>query len=247
MSGKEKPPRTRAEWVEAEIRGSILSGELVPGEKLNIAALSENLQVSPTPLREALQRLAGNGLITISPQRGAFVTELTTADLTDIYSMRMLLEPKAAEESTKRTTDSWRKRVLSAHERTVELAQARSVSDVVARENAHRELHLVISENCGFPRLLSSMRELMDHSARYRIAVRSQLGSRPEVIEEHADIVDAILKSDSESTGRLVLEHVRHTYEAALAYLEELSSTPADPNDSHIEDPVEVGAAQPSI
>ena len=224
MTEKDKPPRTRAEWVEAEIRGSILSGELVPGEKLNIGALSETLQVSPTPLREALQRLAGNGLITISPQRGAFVTELTAADLTDIYNMRMLLEPKAAEESTKRATQPWRERVVRAHERALELAQAPSVADVVARESAHRELHLVIIENCGFPRLLSAMRELMDHSARYRIAVRSQLGSRPEVVEEHTAIVDAILNGDSARTGLLVREHVGHTYDAALVYLNELGA-----------------------
>jgi DNA-binding GntR family transcriptional regulator len=219
LGDPERRPQTRAEWVESEIRRAILEGRLAAGERLNMTALSETLNVSPTPLREALQRLAGNGLITLSPQRGAYVSELTSTDLGDIYKLRLLLEPKAAEIAAERVTEESRERIRQAHTRLAQTYGA-SVSDIVAREAAHREFHVAVVANCASPRLLEIVTELLDHSARYRVVARNLLGGRPEVVEEHAAIADAAIAGDRSLVGHLVDEHLNRTYHAAMEYLE---------------------------
>lgn len=184
-----------------------------------MTALSESLDVSPTPLREALQRLAGNGLITISPQRGAYVSELSSADLNDIYKLRLLLEPQAAGAAAEHVTAESRERIESA--RTIlGAAYGSSDSDIVAREAAHREFHVAVVKNCGSLRLVRIVTELLDHSARYRVVARNLLGGRPDVVEEHAEIAQAAMSGDRELTGRLVEDHLNRTYLAAMAYLE---------------------------
>lgn len=219
----EKPsggPLTRAEWAESELRRAVLDGRLAAGERLNMGALSEMLDVSPTPLREALQRLAGNGLITLSPQRGAYVTKLTSTDLADIYHLRLLLEPKAAEEAARRVTDESRARIAEAHS-VLATTYGATVSDIVAREAAHREFHVAVVENCGSPRMLRVVAELLDHSARYRVVARNLLGGRPQVVEEHAVIAKAAMAGDGPLTHRLVEEHLNRTFQAAMTYLEQ--------------------------
>lgn len=221
LGDPDRRPQTRAEWVESEIRRAVLEGRLAAGERLNMTVLAETLDVSPTPLREALQRLAGNGLITLSPQRGAYVTELTSTDLGDIYKLRLLLEPKAAEEAALRLTGESRARIAEAHA-VLAATYGASDSDIVAREAAHREFHVAVVGNCGSPRMLRIVTELLDHSARYRVVARSLLGGRPEVVEEHHVIADAAMSGDSDLTRHLVEDHLNRTYHAAEAYLENM-------------------------
>ena len=74
-------PPTLAEWVDARLRSAILSGELVAGQKLRSEHLAAQWGVSPTPLREAFQRLAGEGMVAIEPQRGARVAAIDAGDV----------------------------------------------------------------------------------------------------------------------------------------------------------------------
>ena len=78
-------PPTRAQWVDQRLRQAILAGALEPDERLITATLSEQFSVSPTPLREALQRLAAEGLVEITPQRGARVAALERFTADPIY------------------------------------------------------------------------------------------------------------------------------------------------------------------
>ena len=161
-------PRTRSAWVEGALRDAILDGSLAPGVRLNITTLSERLQVSPTPLREALQRLAGYGLISLSPQRGAFVSELSSDDLFGIYELRTLLETEAAEQSIENLDAVGRDRITNAHS-ALTIAYSAPDSDRKVRESAHRDFHTSIVANCKSPRMLRIVEELLDHAARYRL------------------------------------------------------------------------------
>src|ERR1700759_4375229 len=88
-------PPTRADWVDSQLRREIISGSLPPGTRLRAEHLAETLGVSPTPLREAFQRLAGEGLVVIEPQRGARVAPIDANDALELYDLRLLLEPLA--------------------------------------------------------------------------------------------------------------------------------------------------------
>jgi GntR family carbon starvation induced transcriptional regulator len=92
-------PPTRAQWVDQRLRQAILSGALAPDERLITAMLCERFSVSPTPLREALQRLAAEGLVELTPQRGARVAALSARDWLEIIELRAMLEPRALQDS----------------------------------------------------------------------------------------------------------------------------------------------------
>src|SRR5260221_8530480 len=86
---------TRSEWAEDRLRQAILRGELRPGQRLHASDLAERWDVSATPLREAFQRLAGEGLVELLPHRGARVGELAAHATPALYELRLLLEPLA--------------------------------------------------------------------------------------------------------------------------------------------------------
>src|ERR1700745_1662931 len=81
--------RSAADWIAAHI----ISGDIKPGEKLTEIGLAERMGISRSPVREALQALSRDGLITVEPRRGARVNRLDTQDAADLYTCRLLLEP----------------------------------------------------------------------------------------------------------------------------------------------------------
>lgn len=96
---------TRAsERAAGAVRELILHGELVAGSRLGEAELAERLGVSRTPVREALTRLAAEGLVEIAPNRGARVISWTAAELQDVFDLRSALEPRLAEQAVPRAT-----------------------------------------------------------------------------------------------------------------------------------------------
>src|SRR5882762_5797154 len=96
---------SRTEAVLEAIKHAILTGELKPGRPLVETDLATELGVSKTPVREALKTLAGTGLVTMSPYKGATVREIDRAHARSIYDMRLLLEPTAAGRSAAGRTD----------------------------------------------------------------------------------------------------------------------------------------------
>ena len=90
------PSPTSSLRVSEELREAILSGEFGPGERLRTASLAKRFGSSRTPVREALVQLEGEGLVDIEPRRGALVRSFASADLIDLYEVRVLLEPAAA-------------------------------------------------------------------------------------------------------------------------------------------------------
>src|ERR1700691_4652254 len=81
--------RSAADWIAAHI----ISGDIKPGEKLTETSLAERMGISRSPVREALQSLSRDGLITVEPRRGARVSRLDAGDAADLYACRLLLEP----------------------------------------------------------------------------------------------------------------------------------------------------------
>ena len=90
------PSPTSSLRVSEELREAILSGEFGPGQRLRTASLAKRFGSSRTPVREALVQLEGEGLVDIEPRRGALVRPFASADLIDLYEVRVLLEPAAA-------------------------------------------------------------------------------------------------------------------------------------------------------
>ncbi len=133
-------PTTLATWVDGRLREAILTGELPPGTKLRAEHLASQWGISPTPLREAFQRLAGLGWVTIEPQRGARVAEVDPSDAAELYDLRLLLDPQALRLAMANADDDYRARVRVAHK-----ALSGRYRDLIGSLNAHREFHLALA------------------------------------------------------------------------------------------------------
>ncbi len=132
--------RTNATRVQDELREAILTGALEPGERLRAEALAESLRSSRTPVREALLLLAQEGLVEIEPRRGATVRAFDAADLSDLYEVRALVEPHAAELAARRMTTTETARLTEILERSTAHDDS-DESSVAAQLRLNDEFH----------------------------------------------------------------------------------------------------------
>ena len=213
MPTKLTVPPTRAEWVDAQLRRAILGGELRPGEKLQAERLAEAWGVSPTPLRETFQRLAGEGLVVIEPQRGARVAPLSVTDAAEIYELRLLLDPVALQRSMLAADGdaAYVESVAAAHR-----ALAGRHRTMAEYDEAHRAFHLALVARCPNGRMLQEVTQLLDHSRRVH-AVGAGTVRRTDPAEEHAQLADAVCAGDRRAAATLLGAHLRATLAAVRA------------------------------
>lgn len=206
MSTKAAVPPTRAEWVDAQLRRAILHGELLPGEKLHAERLAEQLGVSPTPLREAFMRLAGEGLVVIEPQRGARVAPIGVEEAADIYELRLLLDPVALARSVEAgaTDPRFADDVTSAHRRLTGRH-----SSLAEYHDAHRAFHLALVSRCANERMLHQVGQLLDQSQRFHAI--GALSRRRDAADEHRTLCDAVRAGDGERAVAVLRAHLQAT------------------------------------
>ncbi len=167
-------PPTAQEAVLAELRRTIVTGELKPGEQILQDALAERFGVSRVPLREALKILEGEGQVTYQPHRGYFVTELDVDDLREVYRIRDLLESEAARIAVPLLTDTDLDRLEAAAD---DVDRADQSGDLVAMTAANRVFHFTLLEAAKMPRLVRLSRVLWDATDAYRSFYYADPGS----------------------------------------------------------------------
>jgi DNA-binding GntR family transcriptional regulator len=199
-------PVSRIEWVEDQLRQAILSGDLKPGERLLTAQLSERFQVSPTPLREALHRFAGEGLVEFVPQRGARVTDLSAADCAELSELRSLLEPRCVARSIEHRDEPWRQKVSSVSSELQAHWRAKP-HDARVSETVYRSFYEVITSTCDSKRLRRYSRVIRDQSASYRLVTIDTL-DRGALATAHQRLVGASLDGDAVGAGKAVVDEV---------------------------------------
>lgn len=186
-------PMTAQEAVLGELRRMFADGRLLPGERIVQDQLSAELGVSRVPLREALKILEGEGLVHYAAHRGHVVAPLSYDDLVEVYRIRQLLEPEAVALAVPHLTEVTLQRLEEAA-RDVEEASAHA--DVPAMAVANRRLHETLIEGCGSPRLVRMIRQLWDATEVYRAVYYRQEPSRPRVLDEHRQLLDAARAGD---------------------------------------------------
>lgn len=211
---------TLAGQVEDALRVDIIEGVLEPGQRLRASDLAQQYGVSATPLREALQRLAGQKLIDLDPRMGATVADISRSDLRDIYWMRELLEPLALERSMGQADTKWEERVARSWQefRTAAAASDAAADDESTRElalawsSAHRAFHEALFSACDSQWLLRFVQTLYDHSERYRmITVRRRTRH---TIEEHASIYEPAVGGNRIDAVAALKRHLVKTVDA---------------------------------
>ena len=198
--------RTLWQRVHEHLRDEILSGRLGPGTELSEVALAESLGVSRGPIREAVGRLAAEGLVTVRPRRGAVVRALSSDEFIEAYQVREALEMMAVRLAVPVLTDEH----LAALERQIEEMSARGArGDVKGFFEANTAFHQVFFEAAGNRMLAQLYRQLRGQIDRYRLRSLELRGDLRRSIPEHKAILRAARAGDVERAVHLVSEHIR--------------------------------------
>ncbi len=215
---------SQAEHAYRRLRGEILHGELMPGERLRAADLHTRFQLGLTPIREALMRLASENLVEVETNRGSRVRETSRRELSDIMHSRRAIERLCMEEAIAAGDANWEADILAAMHLLSRAPTPLSPQDretARAWEESHRRFHFSLISACTSQWLLRFWNTLADHSERYRkmrLLHLQEISGTRDVNAEHADIMDAVLARDIARATALIDAHLQAT-ESAVARL----------------------------
>lgn len=210
LAGVRAPRLTAHEYARDALRRAILRGELVTGSRVPQVAWAKRLQVSTTPVREALRDLATEGMVELDAHRGAFVNRLTFEQIAEIYHIRKILEPAAMRDAARLMAPSTMARVERLH---AMLSEQQSVG---RRAELHCEFHDALLTNVPSERLVRTIVNLRNSAAPY-VAARRRGGMALAYDEEHRDLLDALRDRDEDRAANVTLRHLASTM-AALTY-----------------------------
>lgn len=200
-----------AEVVYQSILAGIRDGEYHPGERIIEATVARNLQVSRTPVREAIRRLQSEGRVIIEPQRGAVVAELNRQEISELYVLRQRLEGIAARFAAQHASDAEIEIMEQILERSHDAAD-----DKRELNQINWELHFAIYHAAQNRFLLKSIDAIADAMALLRGA-RYIPDSRPdELYQEHRRIIDAIKKRDPDGAENAAQQHIKNSFKVHL-------------------------------
>lgn len=191
---------TKSTQVFARLRQDILQGSFVPGEKLQMDEMKEKYGVGYSPLREALSRLASNGLVQFEEQCGFSVAPLTLEELYDIYNLRMQIEIMALERSMEYGDDYWEADVIACWHRYAKFMKTNEVLDPSTWDELEREFSFTLIKACKSPWLLKIQTMLYENAARYRNLCICRHNTDRQIIidyiQECEELVAAVLARD---------------------------------------------------
>lgn len=191
--------------VAERLRNRIFAHELPPGTWIDEQALAASYGISRTPLREALKVLVSEGLVTLKPRRGCYVTELSPRDLDELFQVIALLEGRSAFEATSRAKATDIEKLAAIHER---LEEAAARNDIEAFFEANQDFHTAIQELAGNRWQLQVIHDLRKVLKLSRHLSLFMDGRVEQSLDEHRAIMAAIRKLDPETAEALMREHL---------------------------------------
>jgi DNA-binding GntR family transcriptional regulator len=211
---------TKADVVYDQLRRAIVSGEMVPGERLDQKLIADTLGVSTMPLRQALMRLAEQHLIEIRPHHGAVVAPLTVEGFDELYAMRSAMESMVARRAADHVTPDVVVALKDLYESQVSAVESGQYFEYVELD---RQFHSTLYGCAQMSRALHLIEELRDSSDRYIrwYVAHRQRGS--ESLKEHQRIIKAATSRDAEKLERLTRQHVLGGSKDLLAIIAESS------------------------
>lgn len=193
------------ETVYKKLRKRILTGELKPGDRLMEIHLANELDVSRTPIREAIRKLELEGLVRIIPRSGAQVARISEREMKDLLEVRRSLDMLSVELASERIT-SEEKVLLRRACRDFE--EATKHGDYTRVAEADVRFHDIIVQAARNRRLQEIISQMADQTYRYRFEYVKDEGTYAQLVEEHRGICDAILSGDGELAKEISIAHI---------------------------------------
>jgi DNA-binding GntR family transcriptional regulator len=212
--GPSLSPRALYEEVAELLRHRIFQRELEPGAWIDELKIADEYGISRTPLREALKVLAAEGLVTMKVRRGAYVTEVSTQDLYDVYHLLSLLESDAAGVVAANATAAQLAELEALHAELEEAAKpgtANADAFFAVNERFHMRL-LEIANNRWRDQMVADLRKVMKLN-RHNSLLKT--GRMEESLHEHRAIMAALTAHDAAGTVERMREHFANGLEAA--------------------------------
>ena len=190
------------------IKQRIIEGTLAPGLPINEIGLASDLNVSKTPVREALHQLERDGFVTTTPGRGSTVSPITFQDIREIYEMREIIECCAAKRGALRCD----KNEVLESKRQLEMMLGKDPETKFFPWGEEENIHQLIIRSVGNEKLFETYMGLIDHIKRIRIQFlnRSTRQRHDQLLREHIEILDAFINGDGEKAELAVQTHLRN-------------------------------------
>jgi DNA-binding GntR family transcriptional regulator len=209
------PPETTTQHALERLRGAIVAGDLIPGQRIVQEEVADRLGVSVAPVREALRILEQEGQVTYRARRGYFVTELRFEDLEEIYELRQALEAGAARRALPRLDAHALDGIVQAAE---DCAAAARAGDVAAELEANRRFHFGLLEAPDRPHTMRVIRMLWDSTEAYRALYYNAPAERQAALDAH----DRILAAARRGSADLLVAELDAHRDRALRVLRQI-------------------------
>ena len=202
---------TKTDYVLESLRTSILLGYIPPGTSITERQIKDVLKVSSSPIREALNQLEAEGLLTRSPHVGTRVAEIVVEDASELYSIQALLQSSAVQICTKKLSETNIRDAEKLNNQIEDIVSSGSV-DVSAVKILNYRFHTIvcgISVHPWLTRLISALWIRLPNKTIWLLPHEAKIA-----VKHHKKILEAIKKRDAVLAGRLMKEHLQRSHKA---------------------------------
>jgi DNA-binding GntR family transcriptional regulator len=205
---------TATEIAYEEIKSAILRSDLLPGQRISIEDWQKKLNISRTPIREAMRRLQGENLIEQEVNGWLFIKQISEKEIIDLYAVRTALEELAIVEAIQAATSDDLDQLRRLQEDMHKYRDTHLVPDI------GREVHSLIYDISGNSINQAMIQSLQTQIDRYRYLSTSRDSIRSQTaVSEHQEILLAVLNKDTVSARQLMLKHINNSRDNALSSL----------------------------
>jgi len=201
-------PKMSDEVYEA-LKVMILSHRLAPGQRLNLTQMEQQMGISRTPLKDALGRLAHEGLIKIEPRKGTYVADPTDDEISGSFDVRRVLEVYAVKLAVRNMTPSRLQQIRELVEALRSLVQVQDENQILQEYfDLDRDLHLLIVETSGNRRLRETWEQVNLHGYMARMCYGTAGTLIDSTQEEHEQILRAFETGDASAAEQAMSNHI---------------------------------------
>jgi DNA-binding GntR family transcriptional regulator len=199
--------------VTQRLRSLLVENRIAPGAKLNERALCEQLHVSRTPLREAIKRLAAEGLVDLLPNRGAVAVTLTASDVEHAFEVLAALEGLSGELAAQRATEAEIAEIQALH---YEMRACHARQDLSAYYRLNARIHAAINDAARNPVLTQTYARLNARVQALRFRTNQDTAKWHRAVQEHDRMVEALSAHDGPALRDVLVQHLQHKRDTVL-------------------------------
>ncbi len=210
------------ERVADRLRSLLVEGAIAPGAKLNERELAERLNVSRTPLREAIKMLAAEGLVELLPNRGAVALSLSEQDVLDTFEVMAGLEGMSGELAAQRITEAELSEIKALH---YEMLAAHTRRDLSAYYRLNAQIHKAINSAAKNPVLLATYTQVNARLQALRFRSNQDEAKWKRAVNEHEQMIEALAARDATALRNILVQHLNNKRDVVMEQIRHPAST----------------------